>query len=187
MGSSFIREEYQKSYSALLLLWKGIGQYIVDNVKYRYLFGAVSISNDYQSYSRKLMVSFLRMNHGTPHLSKMIKPKTPYRIIHARSKVKHALKWSNNIEEVSSFVSGIEKDDKGVPVLPRQYLKLGGKILCFNVDREFGNVLDGLIFVDLLKTDEKILERYFGEWGMKRYFEYHSYNGEYPLQKIQSV
>ncbi len=174
MGRTFIREEYQKSYSALLLLWKGIGQYVVKNKKYRYLFGAVSISKNYQSYSKKLMVSFLEMNHGMPSLSKMIKPRTPFRITISRAGLNRVLKWSNDIDEVSSWVSGIEKDDKGVPVLLRQYLKLGGKILCFNVDQNFNDVLDGLIFIDLLESDEKTLARYFGETGLKSFLAYHS-------------
>ena len=31
LGRSFVRAEYQKSYAALLLLWKGIGQYVARN------------------------------------------------------------------------------------------------------------------------------------------------------------
>lgn len=184
MGRTFIRAEYQKSYSALLLLWKGIGRYIVDNMKYRYLFGAVSISRDYQSYSRKLMVSFLEMNHGIPRLSKMIRPRTPFRIISSRPGINRVLSWSNDIEEVSSWISGIEKDDKGIPVLLRQYLKLGGKILCFNVDQNFGDVLDGLIFVDLLESDEKILSRYLGETGLKCFLDYHSNKSQRAVQGL---
>lgn len=184
MGRTFIREEYQKSYSALLLLWKGIGQYVIKNMKYRYLFGAVSISKAYQSYSKKLMVSFLEMSHGMPHFSKMIKPRTPFRIIYSRAGINRVLQWGNDIEEVSSWISGIEKDDKGVPVLLRQYLKLGGKILCFNVDQDFSDVLDGLIFVDLLQSDEKTLSRYMGASGLKNFLEYHSCINEMPNGKL---
>ncbi len=185
MGRTFIREEYQRSYSALLLLWKGIGHYVVKNMKYRYLFGAVSISKDYQSYSRKLMVSFLELNHGIPQLSKMIRPRTPFRINHARSGINRDLKWSSDIEEVSSWISGIEKDDKGVPVLLRQYLKLGGKILSFNVDQDFSNVLDGLIFVDLLESDKKTLSRYFGEEGLKNYLAFHGHSINSHAEKLK--
>ena len=185
MGRTFIRAEYQKSYSSLLLLWKGIGHYIVNNMKYRYLFGAVSISRDYESYSRKLMVSFLEINHGIPGLSKMIKPRTPFRIIGSRPGINRVLHWGNDIEEVSSWISGIEKDDKGVPVLLRQYLKLGGKMLSFNVDQNFSHVLDGLIFVDLLESDEKILARYMGESGLKSFLEYHSRINKAQKEKLK--
>ena len=185
MGRTFIREEYHKSYSALLLLWKGLGQYVVNNMKYRYLFGAVSISKNYQSYSRKLMVSFLEVNHGIPGLSKMIKPRSPFRMMRSRAVINRVLKWSSNIEEISSWVSGIEKDDKGFPVLFRQYLKLGGKILCFNVDQNFSDVLDGLIFIDLLESDKKTLSRYMGETGLKNFLEYHSSINEMSVEKLR--
>jgi len=47
--------------------------------------------------------------------------------------------------------------------LLRQYLKLGGRLLGFNVDPEFSDTLDGLIVVDLLKTERRLLERYLGK------------------------
>ena len=37
LGRSFVRIEYQKSFSALLLLWKGIGRYVARNPRYRIL------------------------------------------------------------------------------------------------------------------------------------------------------
>ena len=69
-------------------------------------------------------------------------------------------------------------------MLLRQYLKLGGKILCFNVDQDFSDVLDGLIFVDLLESDEKTLARYMGESGLKSFLEYHSGINDIPVDKL---
>ncbi len=62
---------------------------------------------------------------------------------------------------------------KGVPILLKQYLKLGGKVLCFNVDHHFGNTLDGLMMVDLTLTDPKVLKRYMGEDGLRTFQDYH--------------
>ena len=42
----------------------------------------------------------------------------------------------------------------------------------FNIDPSFGNGLDGLILVDLLQCDPKILERYMGRVGAAHFFEY---------------
>ena len=81
--------------------------------------------------------------------------------------------WQDDIEELSSWVSGIEGDGKGVPILLKQYLKLGGKILSFNLDPDFGNALDGLIMVDLLQTETRIMKRYMGEEGYKDFMRYH--------------
>lgn len=63
----------------------------------------------------------------------------------------------------------IEPDAKGIPVLLRQYLKMGGQLLGFNVDPEFSDVLDGLIMVDLHHTDPRLLARYMGPEAARRY------------------
>ncbi|MBW2634459.1 MAG: hypothetical protein JRE14_10140 [Deltaproteobacteria bacterium] len=67
-----------------------------------------------------------------------------------------------DVEDISFLISEIEKDGKGVPVLLKHYLKLNGKLLSFNVDKSFSNVVDGLLFVDLRETDPKILNRFIG-------------------------
>ena len=48
-----------RRFAPLLLLWRGIGQFLVRNPRYRVLFGPVSISADYTTASRQLMVKFL--------------------------------------------------------------------------------------------------------------------------------
>jgi hypothetical protein len=183
MGRTFVRKEYQRSYSPLLLLWKGIGQYVVAHPRYRILFGAVSISNDYHSYSRRLMVAFLNMNRSLPDLGKMVKPRKPF-----RQKQVSGLHWVNEdveegLDELSAWISGVEEDGKGVPILLKQYLKLGGKVLSFNVDKRFGNALDGLILVDLALTDHKILKRYMGDEGFNTFMNCHT---EQSLPAISS-
>jgi len=39
LGRSFVRAEYQRSYTPLLLLWKGVGRFVVGHPEYRYLLG----------------------------------------------------------------------------------------------------------------------------------------------------
>ncbi len=71
------------------------------------------------------------------------------------------------------MVSDIEPARAGVPVLLLQYLKLGGKLLGFNVDPNFSNALDGLILVDLTKTGPKLLERYLGKDEAAKFLAFH--------------
>src|SRR5207249_4358847 len=71
--------------------------------------------------------------------------------------------------ELSEAVADLEPDHKGVPVLLRQYLNVGGQILDFNVDRDISEVLDALIVVDLAKTSERLLERSLGKEGAARF------------------
>lgn len=174
LGRSFIRPEYQRSYSALLLLWKGIAQIIVREPRYRGLFGPVSINNEYHSVSRQMMVQFLRANNFETRWAKLVRPRHPP----ARPGLR---RWNPELfkrvvtdpEDMGELIDEIERERKGVPVLLKQYLKLGGKLLGFNVDPEFSDVLDGLIWVNLLELDEKILVRFFGREGADRFLAHH--------------
>jgi putative hemolysin len=160
LGRSFVRPEYQRSYSPLLLLWKGIGQFVARHPHYRTLFGPVSISGDYATQSQQLLVQFLRANNYLPQLARLVRPRRPFRAPLGPVWLRHNA--PGDLDQLSELVSAMERDQKGVPVLLRQYLKLGGHILGFNVDEAFNNALDGLIMVDLRQTDPKVLAKYMG-------------------------
>ncbi|WP_243311866.1 lysophospholipid acyltransferase family protein [Fundidesulfovibrio agrisoli] len=175
MGRSFVRAEYQKSYNALLLLWKGIGTVVAREPRYRRLFGPVSITNEYQTASRQLIAGYFDSCGEKPDLSRFVKPRKPLR---APGWLKRAAKTLvDDVERLSELVSAAERDSKGIPVLMRQYLKLGGKILAFNVDPGFSDALDGLIVVDLLHTERKQLERYLGKEGLAGFLAFHDDGG----------
>jgi len=76
-------------------------------------------------------------------------------------------------------VSDIEQKQTAVPVLLRQYLRLGGKLLGFNVDPKFADALDGLILLDLTKTKPKLLERYLGKTEATAFLEFQKGNVEH--------
>ena len=78
-----------------------------------------------------------------------------------------------DLDELSQPITDLESDGKGLPILLRQYAKIGGKLLGFNVDRKFSNVLDGLVVVDLRQTEPAVLERYMGREGAARFREAH--------------
>lgn len=180
LGRSFIREEYQCSFLALNLLWQGIGVFISRQKRYPVLFGPVSISNDYDYLSRKFMIDCLRLNQCDTKLSTGIKPRKPFSHRGKKHWRESDLAMFNDISLISEFVSQLEKDNKGMPVLFRQYLKLGGKFLCFNVDEEFSDVVDGLIMVDLRKTSRKVLDKYMGNENASAFLQYHGVSGDYP-------
>jgi putative hemolysin len=173
LGRSFVRPEYQKTYSALLLLWKGIGRFVVKNPRYARLFGAVSISRVYDELSRQLLVAFLRVNSYLPELARFVTAKKPLPtrpISSWASKVASLV--GQDIAAVTSLLSYIEEGQREIPILLRQYLKLGGKLLGFNQDPLFSDVWDGLILVDLTQTDLRILDRYLGKQGMGDFLAY---------------
>ena len=172
LGRSFIREEYQRSYAALNLLWKGIAAFVAMN-GLPVLFGPVSISRDYSLISRKLIVDCLKLNHHGYPLTRRVKPRQPFRTGEKSFWSRSDLVIMKDIELISDMVSQMEKDEKGLPVLVRQYLKLGGKFLGFNVDDEFSDVIDGLIVVDLRMTEGRTLEKYMGKEKARLFLNYY--------------
>jgi putative hemolysin len=174
LGRSFVREEYQKSFQPLLLLWKGIGQVIVKSPRYRYLFGPVSISGDYNSTSRELMVSYLRTKYSDASLATLVRPKTPFRLrpLEAASVLAMCSRLTG-LDDLGEIVSDVETGGRTIPVLLRQYLNLGGRIIEFNRDADFSGVVDGFVVVDLLETEPKLLERYLGREGAAEFLSFH--------------
>ena len=61
LGRSFVRVEYQRQFTPLLLLWKGIGALVSARPEYKILIGAVSMSNQYSAGSRELMARYIEM------------------------------------------------------------------------------------------------------------------------------
>jgi putative hemolysin len=165
LGRSFIRAEYQRKPTALALVWRGIGEYLVRNPRYKVLFGPVSISRDYQNLSRRLMVEFLGRERGHETLAALVKPKNPLKERLAPDERAVFGPLVKDVDDISGLVSEIEEDNKGMPVLLRHYLRLNARLLCFNVDPAFGHCIDGLIVVDLRTTEPKLLRRFMGEQG----------------------
>ncbi|MBO7520671.1 MAG: lysophospholipid acyltransferase family protein, partial [Opitutales bacterium] len=174
MGRSFIASEYQKKSSTLAILWKGIGVYISRNPQYRALYGPVSITTEYNAISKDLMVQFLSETKTSQEFSKFVKPKTPPKIKLSGVEKETISRVGGDVEKISALISEIEVDNKGIPVLLKHYLRLNGELLAFNVDKSFGNCIDGLIMVDLTKTDPKLLKSYM---GLKEAIEYRKYYG----------
>jgi putative hemolysin len=184
LGRSFIRLEYQKLHSSLFLLWKGIGHFVARHPQHKTLFGPVTISNYYNTLSRQLMVSYLKTNHYTPDVAKLVKPRMPIRLTSLKGRETQAFTTLiKGMEELSGLISDIESDQKGIPVLLRHYVKLGGKMVGFSIDRSFSDGLDGLIMVDLTKCDTKLLRHYMGKEGAAAFLTYHQ---EKPLLDLAS-
>jgi hypothetical protein len=176
LGRSFITADYQRDAVAMPLLWKGIVSWLAKNPRYRKLFGPVSISRDYAPQSRRLMVRYLRKHHQDPALSRHVQPRRPYFGLGISPAEKSFLHCGVlDAEDCSEVVSGFEADGKGFPTLLRHYLKLNGRFLSFNVDPDFSDVLDGLVMVDMLRTDPRLPARLMGRGNWQNYLAHHQH------------
>lgn len=174
LGRSFIRSEYQRSFGALLLLWKGISAFFYRHKRYRYLFGPVSISNDYKPASQAIIVRLLENGYFDGKLAKLVTVNHPFVCNKKEEWVLPEYDEAvTDIEYASSLVGALEEDGKGVPVLVRQYLKMGGRAIAFNVDPDFCNSLDAFVYLDLTMCDAKTMQRYMGKEKYEEYLAFH--------------
>lgn len=143
LGRSFVAPEYQRKPLSLLLLWQGIGAYLERCPECRTLFGAVSVSRSYSDGARRRLMS-LCLPAAEP-LRRFVRARSP---------------WTT-----SSTLPTPECSDNThpAPVLLRQYLKLGARVIDWSVDPNFGGCLDALIVVDLKQADQDRLSRILGK------------------------
>ncbi len=173
LGRSFVRREFQKQYAPLLMLWKGIAALVARRPDHPILFGAVSISDDYKPVSRRLIVRYLEAHQRSPELAGLLRARKPFHATRRGADNESISLMLRDVEELSALTADIESDGKGIPILLKQYLRLGGKLLGFNVDPRFSDALDGLIMVDLRQTPGAILQRYLGKEAAARFVAYH--------------
>ncbi len=164
MGRAFITPEYQRLSASLDTLWMGIGRYLNAHPEYGCLYGTVSISGEYSKLSRSLILSYLQQNEMHTTLAPHVRAKNPPKGLGLLSEDARLLPAGlPDTRLLGSLVAEIEEDGKGIPVLLRQYLRLGGRMLSFGIDEDFGGTLDCLVIVNMSDAPERVLRRYCGK------------------------
>ena len=74
-----------------------------------------------------------------------------------------------DVRQLSRRVSELESDHKALPILMKEYVKLGGQFLAFSVDPAFQAAMDGLVVVDLDRTSSRLLSLHMGPENYQRF------------------
>ncbi len=165
LGRSFIQPQYWGKRS-LDYLWQGIGAYLKANPHIRYLFGPVSISYEYSSEAKDLLIRFYQNEYGVKNtpLENSVKAITPYEFLENNSLVNDLDKVEGSTEKFKALKATLKKLNHSVPTLYKQYTELcqpgGCQFLAFNVDKYFADCVDGLVLVDLEKIKPEKRKRY---------------------------
>ncbi|MES2681936.1 MAG: GNAT family N-acyltransferase [Pseudomonadota bacterium] len=147
LGRSFVRPEWQRNFRALRLLWSGIATVLDQRPDIRCLFGPVSISASYSPLARTLMETALSTHHGDAVLQGLVQARTPSsKPARGTPETRQVVAALSDPALLSKVVARVEQGS-GLPVLLRHYLDLKGRFAGFNVDADFGNTLDGLVFI----------------------------------------
>lgn len=162
MGRSFLIPEFQGSYQGLLLLWRGIGAFACQHPQYRTLYGTVSISKLYDPRSVKLIEQVLI----APENREQVKARNAFDFnLHPEIE---DLQSNQSLDiNLSAFLASIERDSKDIPVLAKQYQKMGAKFHALGIDKSFNHTPGLLLSVHLPSAPARLLKLYLGDAAEK--------------------
>jgi hypothetical protein len=155
IGRSFVVSDYQRKTLSLFMLWKGITQLLLRHPDLRYLIGPVSISNDYSSLSKEIMVKYFSLYHENKEYKDAIQATQSLKKSLSKKRLNKVMESIHNVDELENFVYKME--NRTLPVLLKKYILLGGEIVCFNVDKNFNNSLDGFIILNMNQIPKELL------------------------------
>ncbi len=159
LGRSFVAQEYQRKPYSLMLLWKGVNEFLKrENYRYSYLIGPVSISNSFSKLSKDLLVDFITKNHFDENLAKMVRPRKRYKYQVKGDAASLKEMTGNDIKLLDNWIGEIETTGTKIPVLLKKYLKQNAKIISFNIDPKFNNSLDGFLVMEIERIPEDTFE-----------------------------
>lgn len=160
LGRSFIQPKYWGKRS-LDNLWMGIGAYLNANPEVRYLFGAVSISNDIPEQAKSHIVGFYQHCFQRPDYRDWAVATMPYKPQYRLNGRYDGFEYKDGLKELKKQLKSL-----GV-TLPTLYKHYGGfakvegtHFIDFNIDPDFSYTVDALTLVDLDYIKTKKFQRY---------------------------
>jgi putative hemolysin len=150
LGRSFIVSEYQRKPMSLMLLWKGVNEFLKkEGYRYHYLIGPVSISNSFSNLSKDLLVDFITKHHYDRQLASYVSPRKKYKYQYKGEGKELRDMDLGDIKVLDNLIAEIELSHLKIPVLLKKYLKQNAKIIAFNIDPKFNNALDGFLVMNI--------------------------------------
>lgn len=163
LGRTFIQEKYQRELLSFKLLLSGLGCAAGYMPHLDFYYGPVSISNALPDFYKSLIVYFLEKVYPIGDNEKIASPTTPFKPDYLLVNPDDLLTGINDLDAFNKLM-GILSDNKYyIPVLVSKYFKCSAKLICCNVDPDFGNCLDGLIllrFTDYPKNTLRTLTKF---------------------------
>ena len=149
LGRSFVTVEYQREVLPLVLLLRGLAVVVIKHPEIAHFIGPVSISSWYPKFYQSMIVRYVSEKHPVnPELAQMAKPTTPFHPDFLKVDAEVLLRQNmESIDRFDKFMFRLSNGEYRLPTLFKKYLKLNAKFLCFNVDPDFNDTLDALLFL----------------------------------------
>ena len=154
MGRAYISLEYQQKPLPLFLLWRGIVHVCLRNPEHKFLMGGVSISNRFSDFSKSLMIEFMRSHYFDPVVAQYVHPKNDYKVyLSERDKSLFFEGLDDDLNKFDKLIDDFEPEMR-LPVLIKKYIKQNAKVVAFNVDPNFNDAIDGLMYIRISDLPE---------------------------------
>ena len=158
MGRAYISMEYQQKPLPLFLLWRGIVHVCLRNPNHKFLMGGVSISSRFSDFSKSLMIEFMRSNYFDPAVAQHVHPKNDYKVhLSERDKNLFFEDLDNDLNKFDKLIDDFEPEMR-MPVLIKKYIKQNAKVVAFNVDPNFNDAIDGLMYIRIRDLPEDTIK-----------------------------
>ena len=146
LGRSFITGRYQREIQPLRLLLAGLAVAVLKCPDLTYYSGLVSISDDIPDFYKSLVVRYLEKSFPFPDAPRVATPTTPFTPDFLAVDPDGLLQIPDGkIDLLDRFLGTLSDGKVRLPVLVRKYFSCGARLVCFNVDPDFGSCLDALI------------------------------------------
>ena len=148
LGRSFVTVDYQREVLPLVLLLRGLAAVVIKHPEIEHFIGPVSISSWYPKFYQSMIVRYTEKHPVNPELANMAKPTTPFHEDFLKVDADVLMKENmESIDKFDKFMFRLSNGEYRLPTLFKKYLKLNAKFLCFNVDPDFNDTLDALLFL----------------------------------------
>ncbi|WP_027377779.1 lysophospholipid acyltransferase family protein [Kaistella palustris] len=158
MGRAYISFEYQQKPLPLFLLWRGIVHVCLRNPEHKFLMGGVSISDKFSEFSKSLMIEFMRSNYYDSAVAQYIHPKKEFKVkLRERDKYLFFDEVESDLNKLDKIIDDLEPEMR-LPVLIKKYIKQNAKVVSFNVDPNFNDAIDGLMYIRISELPESTIK-----------------------------
>lgn len=158
MGRAYISPEYQQKPLPLFLLWRGIVHVCLRNPDHKFLMGGVSISDKFSEFSKSLMIEFMRSNYYDSAVAQYVHPKNEFKVkLRERDKNLFFDEMESDLNKLDKVIDDLEPELR-LPVLIKKYIKQNAKVIAFNVDPNFNDAIDGLMYIRISELPESTIK-----------------------------
>ena len=159
MGRAFIVKSYQQKPFPLFLLWRGIVHTTLRYPDHEYLIGPVSISDKFTHFSKSLIIEFMKSYFYDAYTAQFVRPNKAFKVrLKETDKTFIFDSAAENLVKFDKLIDELEPENLKIPVLLKKYIKQNARLIAFNVDPDFNNAIDGLMYIKISDLPEETVK-----------------------------